>query len=129
MPTMKKRPSAYEQAEFFPACRKCGVDLAEPTAKRCDKCVRARTCHPCGGLKRPAELMCWSCAADLAAWRRAFPEPVRPPSFRWPPGHLARLRARARRRLPLFGGKRQRRLSVRELIEAVEGCVRPALGS
>jgi hypothetical protein len=57
-------------------------------------------------------------SVGLAAWRRAFPEPVRPPSFRWPPGHLARLRARARRRLPLFGGKRQKRLTVRQLIEA-----------
>jgi hypothetical protein len=129
MPVTKKRPSAYEQAEFFPVCRKCGVDLAEPTAKECVPCRRARTCYPCGGRKRAADLLCGSCAADLAAWRRAFPEPVRPPSFRWPPGHLARLRARARRRLPLFGGARQKRMTVRELIEAVEGCVRPALGS
>jgi hypothetical protein len=128
MPVLKKRPTNYLQSVLFPTCKKCGVDLEENTEEQCPRCVQVRTCHPCGGLKRPAELMCWSCAADLAAWRRAFPEPVRPPSFRWPPGHLARLRARARRRLPLFGGRRQKRLTVRQLIEAVEGCVRPAIG-
>lgn len=129
MPTTKKRPTNYLQSELFPTCRRCGNDLAENTAKECLRCQWFRTCHPCGGRKRASELMCGSCAADLAAWRRAFPEPVRPPSFRWPPGHLARLRARARRRLPLFGGRREKRLTVRQLIETVEGCVRPALGS
>jgi hypothetical protein len=91
MPVLKKRPTSFLQGQLFPTCRTCGDDLGDAVEKQCHRCQWHRTCYPCGGRKRASELMCGSCAADLAAWRRAFPEPVRPPSFRWPPGHLARL--------------------------------------